>query len=496
MALAHDSPPIYIRVKQRFAKAVVKFRAVNTRTNRRSTSTLLLISAWFLLVLLACNIVGQPDVPPSLVPRATNTPPPTIGYSTLAPNELPPGVTPVAPIPAPPDMTIVNLMNQVDADRLFVHIDTLVNMRTRRVNSGGGASGQGIDAAAAYIQNQFNTIRDQSFQNSFSVGTQEFPINWDGTQSTGKNIIGFLQGTDLGAGVYIIAAHYDSISYNFTDSAAFAPCANDNGSGIAALIEIARIMSQRRHRATILFVALSAEEINRVGSIAFVEGYLRANPQIDVKGMLNMDIIGSSTGPEGAVNDREIRLYSAGSNDSRSRQLARALNLIGEYHALNLNIIVQDAVDREGRYSDHISFSDAGYPAVRFVEALEDATRQHSDRDTIDAIKVGYLQSATQTILIALTALADGLPPPQNIQLRPAANNERTLVWEQVPGAQGYVVALRRPDGLIFSDYFVTTEYSSTWDGFVASRYISLAIATVDENGLIGPLSFEFQITS
>ncbi|MCC6805554.1 MAG: M20/M25/M40 family metallo-hydrolase [Anaerolineae bacterium] len=437
-------------------------------------------------MLLACNLTGTPEAP-TVVPRATSTPPPTIGYSTLAPNELPAGVTQVAPIPVPPDLTIVNLMNQVDVDRLFVHIDTLVNMRSRRVNS------PGIESAATYVQNQFNAIREGSFQNSFSVLTQEFPINFDGTQSTGKNVIGVLAGTDVGGGVIILGAHYDSISYNFNDSAAFAPGANDNASGIAALLEVARIMSQRRHRATIMFVAFSAEEIQRLGSIAFVEDYLRPN-NVDVAAMINMDIIGSSTGPDGAVNDRELRLYSAGLNESRSRQLARALNLIAQYHALEMRLIVQDAADREGRYSDHMSFSDAGYPAVRFIEALEDPNRQHSDRDTIDDIQAEYLHGGTQTILAVMTALADGPPPPRNISLRPADGGQRTLVWEGVPGAAGYIVALRRPDGLIYSDYFPISDINVTWDGFVAANYISLAIASVDQDGLIGQLSSEFGI--
>jgi hypothetical protein len=256
-------------------------------------------------------------------------------------------------------------------------------------------------------------------------------------------------------------------------------------------------MSQRRHRATIMFVAFSAEEIDRIGSEAFVEDYLRAEgSSFDVTAMLNMDIIGSSTGTDGGVNDKEVRLYSAEPNESRSRQLARALNLIGVRLYPEMKIIVQDTVDREGRYSDHISFSDAGYPAVRFIESLEDFSRQHSDRDTIDDIQAGYLVNATKTILACVTALADGPPPPGNISLRAAANNQRTLVWERVPGALGYIVALRRPESLIFNDYFPLSDISVTWDGFVASSYASLAIASVDENGLIGPLSPEFAITS
>ncbi len=447
-----------------------------------------------MLVLLACNLSGQPE-PPTVVPKATSTPPPTIGYATLAPDQYPDQATQIAPVPSRPDATLLSLMNQVDADRLYVTIDSLVGMRTRRVHSGGAGTGQGIDAAAEYVLAQFNAIRDSSYQNSFSVLTQEFNIDWEDKQSTGKNIIGVLQGSEVGGGVYILGAHYDSISYNFADSGAFAPGANDDASGVSALLEVARIMSQRRHRATIMFVAFSAEEIQRRGSIAFVSDYLQAN-NVAVDGMLNMDIIGSSTGPEGDVNDREIRLFSADPNESRSRQLARALNLVAVRHVTDMRIVVQDAIDRQGRYSDHISFSDSGYPSVRFTEMLEDVSRHHSDRDSIEDVQATYLVRATKTILACVTALADGPPPPQNISLRANSDGTRTLVWEPVPGSSAYVVALRRPDGLIYSDYFETSDHSVTWEGFVASRYTALAIGSEDADGLMGPMSIEYAITS
>jgi hypothetical protein len=232
----------------------------------------------------------------------------------------------------------------------------------------------------------------------------------------------------------------------------------------------------------------------RQGSIAFVEWLQERNTTIDA--MLNMDIIGSSTGPDGDINDREIRLYSAGSNDSRSRQLARVLNLIAVREVSDMKIVVQDAEDRVNRYSDHMSFSNAGYPAVRFIEALEDASRQHSDRDTIDDIQATYLVRATKTILACMTSLADGPAKPENISLRENGNGTRTLVWDRSPGSMRYVVALRAPEGLIFRDYFETGDNTVTWEGFYASRYISLAIASVDENGLMGPMSFEYAIAS
>jgi hypothetical protein len=462
--------------------------------NRRSPVILTFLFLWFLLVLLACTLTSEPE--PTIVPKATSTPPPTIGYSTLAPNQYPQQATQLAPVPALPNTNLMGLTQQVDADRMFVNIDALVGMQTRRVNSSSADPTRGIDAAAAYVLDQFNQIHNSSYQNTFSVFTNDFPINFDDTQSTGRNIIGVLQGSQVGGGVIILGAHYDSISYNFTDSAAYAPGADDDASGIAALLEIARIMSQHRHRATIMFVAFSAEEIQRAGSKAFVSGYLQTNPNIIVNAMLNMDIIGSNTGPDGDINDREIRVFSADNNDSRSRQLARALNLISVRLSPNMKIVVQSAVDRQGRYSDHMSFSDAGYPAVRFIEALEDFSRQHSDRDTIDDVQANYLVNATQTILTCMTALADGPPAPQNIQLREASGGNRQLVWEKVAGAASYIVALRRPDGLIFSDYFETTDFSSIWDGYVGAKYVSLAIAAVDENGLMGPLSSEFGIAS
>ena len=143
-----------------------------------------------------------------------------------------------------------------------------------------------------------------------------------------------------------------------------------------------------------------------------------------------------------------------------------------------------------------MSFSDVGYPAVRFVEALEEVDREHTDRDTIDDIQAGYLVGATKTILACLTALADGPAPPQNLQLRDNGDGLRTLVWSPVDGASSYVVALRPPGALTYSDMFESTETSVTWKGFVAASYGSLAIASKDANGLIGPFSFEFAITS
>ncbi|MBE2268405.1 MAG: M20/M25/M40 family metallo-hydrolase [Anaerolinea sp.] len=462
---------------------------------RQSLTPILLCAGALLIAALACNLTDNAP-PPSLMPRATATPPATIGFATLAPDEFPEQATNIPANEPRPDTTLINVINQVEPDRLIQHVDALVGMRTRHVLSSWTTPNEGIGAAYNYVLNQFNLIRDQSYQNSFTVlQPQEFTIEFAGVQTVGRNIIGVLQGTETGAGILLLGAHYDSISRDFENPNANAPGANDDATGMAALMEIARIMSQRPHRSTVMFVAFSAEEIQRKGSISFVNDYLRVN-NIQIDAMINMDIIGSSTSAIGAINDDTIRLYSADPNESASRHLARTINLLGSRHFPEMTIELQPGVDRPERYGDHMSFSEAGFASVRFVEMLEETDRHHTERDNLEDIQITYLMRATQTVLAISTALADGLRPPRSVQLRDAGNGQRTLVWERVPGATGYVVALRPPGSLIYDPSFEVTDNQVTWDGFAQPRFVAVAVAAKDASGLIGPFSFEYAITN
>jgi acetylornithine deacetylase/succinyl-diaminopimelate desuccinylase-like protein len=249
------------------------------------------------IITLACNISSNSQ-PPTLVPRASETPLPTIAYATLSPAELPPQVAPRVSSEA----ALVNLFNRVESDRLFLHIDTLMNFRTRHVNSPGGQADQGIGAAYNYIMSQFEQIRGDSGGKLY-VFPHEFRLTWAGMETTQRNIVAVLQGTEIGGGTIVIGAHYDSVSLNPEDGLAYAPGADDNASGVAALIELARIMSTQPHKSSIVFVAFSAEEVGRQGSAAFVRDYIQAQ-NISLNAMISLDIIGSQTGPNGAVDDR------------------------------------------------------------------------------------------------------------------------------------------------------------------------------------------------
>jgi hypothetical protein len=446
-----------------------------------------LLLAWFALVALACNLTSS-EQPPTLVPQSLigASPQPTIGY--IPP---PPGAadeTAVATRP-PADIALLILSDRVESDRLMLHVSTLVEFHTRHVNSSLTSTTQGIGAAYTHLQRQFETIRQDN--PDFAVFSHPFQAFYNDVFSDQHNLVGYLPGTDPNAGVILVGAHYDSINSDFGDAVGASPGADDNASGVAAVIELARILSQRSHRSSIMFVLFSAEEVNRQGSLHFVKDMI-IDKEVPLAAMINVDTIGSWNAPDGTIKDREIRVFSAGPNDSPSRQLARTVDFIANEYDSKLNVIVQDAIDRDNRYGDHWSFSEAGYPAVRFTEAVEDTWNRDS-RDTAAGIEPVYLADATRTILSVVTALADGLAPTRNISLRNNGDGTQTLVWEPVVGATRYIVALRRPNSLTYAQQFVVLETTSgAWDGW--SQFEAIAITALDANGLVGPFSAEYPI--
>jgi tetratricopeptide (TPR) repeat protein len=388
--------------------------------------------------------------------------------------------------------SLTSLLNQVDPQLLYQSVDALQRFQTRHVNSP-DLPDSGIAAAGRYIKTQFENISASSNGN-FQTFNQTFPLSWNGLDTMQNNIVGLIQGTDMNGGVILVGAHYDSITIDPNDSLYYAPGADDDASGVSALIELARILSVSQHHVPIMLVAFSAEETGRQGSRAFVQ-YLKEQ-QISIKVMFSLDIIGSQTGPNGEIIDNQIRIYSEGPNESPSRQLARTIQLIASAYTPQMSVIVKDSIDRKGRYSDHFSFNEAGWPAVRFIEPMEDGQRQHTPQDTIEDIQPAYLARATQTILAAVTVLADGPQPPVNIVLRANNDGSHTLEWETSPGAARYLIALRRPGAVTYlpSDMFLWGSNSVDWKGFDATLFAKVMVIPVDANGLMGAPSTEHPI--
>lgn len=446
----------------------------------------------FALVLMACNLgTGAPDsTPPTLQPRASVTPQPTLGFSgggntafaTPAPSNV---TTPVVD----PAQEVAKLLNQVEIDRMMAHVQTLQGFYTRHVNSITTSDTQGIGATRRYIEKEFKTIQQASNGRLYTFN-QEFDLTYQGITTKQYNVVAVVQGYEAGAGTVVVGAHYDSVGNPLESGTTYAPGANDNGTGVSAVIELARILSQRQHRSSIMLVAFSAEEVGRVGSKAFAK-YL-VEQKIDVIGMVNIDTIGNDRDRRGNTNATELRLFSDGPNDtSISRHMARTAEFISFTHGLEMKLVVENAIDRENRYGDHFSFSEVGYPAVRFINALELKTNA-DPTDTIEFVNPAYLRKATQSLLIVISALADGPRPPRNVTLRDKPDGTSTLLWEPVPDAVGYIIALRLPGSLRYDQQLEWAGTSIDWDGF--KNYAGIAIAAKGSSGIVGPLSPEFKV--
>lgn len=447
----------------------------------------LFIICWLALVLMACNLgtSGNSD-PPTIVPRDTATPPPTLGFNGQAPAGS--GVVAAGietPLPNV-DVALYNLMETVDVDRLMIHIRSLQDFETRHVNSEKNSLTRGIGAARTYIQQEFETIQANS-NGRFNTFLYPFTSNFNGITAQQDNVVGVIQGTELNASTVVIGAHYDSIGPNFGNATMFAPGANDNGSGVAALIELARIMSTRQYRSTVMFVAFSAEEVERQGSKAFAN-YM-SDRSIDIVGMINIDTIGNINGSNGEINRTDLRVFSQ--EAIASRHMARTAEFLGFIHGAKLDLAVQETEDREGRYGDHMSFTDVGYPAIRVINALEEFPNG-SQSDVIEFVEPDYLLNAVQSILIIIVAWADGPLPPRNVTLRDLGDGRSALRWDEVPGAAGYVIALRWPGSLKYDQHIEWNEPSISWDGF--SSYAGVAVAARGADGIIGRLSADYPL--
>jgi len=445
------------------------------------------------LVLLACSISA--GVPPATL----QVNPPTITALALGAPWSTPTLATSATLARPNDPEINALLDQVQSDRLMLAVGTLADLRSRHVLSKPTNTIGGIARARDWLLAEFNAIRNAHPNQPISVWTQDVPFTWKNVPVNAQNVVAVFQGNDIGAGVIVVGAHYDSISADFTNGQAYAPGANDNGSGVAALLEIARILAPQSHRATVVFVAFAAEETGRQGSMAFVKSYLQAqNPPIAVRGMINLDIIGSELGANGEVDSRTIRLFSADPNDSPSRQLARQIAVFANAYLDDVNMVVQSAEERTGRWGDHQSFSAAGYPSVRLIQGLEDLSRQHTPRDTVDNVQPAYLMRTTRAALVAVSLLADGPASPVDFALRPATTdpNVQILTWKAVSGAGQYLVALRQKTSLFYDQLFTVDATAPGLTLNTFGRYATVAIATIDSTGQMGPLSPEVPIAA
>jgi Zn-dependent M28 family amino/carboxypeptidase len=284
------------------------------------------------------------------------------------------------------------------------------------------------------------------------------------------NAVAIQRGTERPNDVVIITGHIDSRVTDIMNYNAQEPGANDDGSGVATVMEAARVLSKHKFPGTIVYAALSGEEQGLLGGKILAD-YAKAQGW-NVIANLNNDIIGNSCGSDGVCNDKVVRVFSegprwqgheelaaqqrslGGENDAPGRNVSRFLDSLADRLNIGLDVMQVWRNDRFGRGGDHTEFLNNGFPAVRFSVAVENYNWQHQDLrvekgveygDTVDKMDFPYLEKVAKLNTAALAALASAPPPPEPT-VEGAVSTDTTVSWKGAPGAAFYIIRWRPTD--------------------------------------------------
>ncbi len=389
------------------------------------------------------------------------------------------------------DADIEKMVKEVSPDSLQAYIKTMVAFGTRNTLSSQTDPNRGIGAARNWVLKKFNEFAKQS-GGRLSAFIDTTTLQPDGRRIDVPvllgNVVATLKGTDANdKRIFIISGHLDNMRTSPTDRLGDAPGANDDGSGTAAVIECARIMSMHQFPATIIFVAVSGEEQGLLGSTFMSEKAKKENWNIEA--VLNNDIMGSNNSNEtNIINNTNVRVFSEGltgfetdkaaanirnlglENDGKARQLARYVKEIGERYVDNLEVVLIYRNDRFLRGGDHTPYVQRGFAAVRITEMNENYTRQHQNVRTENSIEYGdlerhidyeYLRKNTALNLANLANLAKAPAIPDSVKMEVRRLSNYTLLnWKAptVGKAKGYYVLVRETTSAFWQKKIFTTD--------------------------------------
>ena len=367
--------------------------------------------------------------------------------------------------PTPQDARLGQIAAGVDAARMKSTVAKLVTFGTRHTLSSKTDKKRGIGAALDWTESEYKKLGLPTVRPCDTVTGKRVP-----NPTRVCNMVAIQRGTERPNDVVIITGHIDSRVTDVMNFTSDAPGANDDGSGTAAVIEAARVLSKHKFPGTIVYAALSGEEQGLLGGKILAD-YAKAQGW-NVIANLNNDIIGNSCGSDGVCNDKVVRVFSegprwqgheelaaqirslGGENDAPSRNISRFLDSLAErVPSIGLDVMQVWRNDRFGRGGDHTEFLNAGFPAVRMSVAVENYNWQHQDLrtengieygDTIDKMDFPYLAKVTKLNVAALAALASAPPPPE-VTVEGAVSTD-TLVKMSSPAGLAVRIHCRRTD--------------------------------------------------
>jgi hypothetical protein len=378
----------------------------------------------------------------------------------------------IAATPPQVDAKLRQIVQPVSGPQMKRTVEKLVSFGTRHTLSSQTDNKRGIGAAVRWAEAEMKSFGLETLQTCDTV--TKLPRVPNPTRVC--NAVAIQRGTERPNDVVIITGHIDSRVTDPMNAKDDAPGANDDGSGTAAVIEAARVLSKHKFPGTIVYAALSGEEQGLLGGKILAE-HAKAQGW-NVIANLNNDIVGNSCGSDGVCNDKQVRVFSegprwqgheqlakeirslGGENDSPSRNISRYLDSLADRLNIGLDVMQVWRNDRFGRGGDHTEFLNAGYPAVRLSVAVENYNWQHQDLRTEDGIKYGdtienmdfpYLEKVTKLNVAALAAIASAPPPPEP-KVEGAVSTDTTVSWQPIAGTASYVIRWRRTDSPNWSE--------------------------------------------
>ncbi len=389
------------------------------------------------------------------------------------------------------DPEIEGMVREVSPDSLQSYIKAMVAFGTRSTVSSTTDKKRGIGAAREWVLMKFNQFAAASGGRLTAfVDTSTYVADGKRVMSNVNlgNTVATLKGADPSDNrIFIISGHLDSRRTDVLDGTKDAPGANDDGSGSAAVLECARVMSKHAFPATIIFVTVSGEEQGLLGST-----YMAKKARVEnwnIEAVLNNDIMGSNNSNEtNIINNTQVRVFSEGlpsydlskqaklirqfglENDGKARQLARYVKEVGERYVDNLQVVMIYRNDRFLRGGDHTPYVDTGFTAVRITEMNENFNHQHQDVRTENGVVYGdleefmdfeYLRKNTALNLANLANLAKspGMPQEVKVEVRNLTNGTQ-LMWKApaVGKIKGYYILMRETTSAVWQKKIFTTE--------------------------------------
>lgn len=409
------------------------------------------------------------------------------------------------------------------AERIERDIQTLVDFGTRHTLSDTVSSKRGIGAARRWIKAEFERISEdcggclEVFYVSDVISGQRRipdPVNI-------VNVVAIQRGTADPNRFVMMSGDIDSRVSDPLDGVSDSPGANDNASGMAGVIESARVLTKYEFPGSIMYVGLSGEEQGLFGGQILADHALEKGWRI--KAVLNNDMIGNIKGINGVINNTTARVFSEGTRaveteqearirrftggevDSPSRNVARYVDKMADLYITNLDVMMIYRLDRFGRGGHHRPFNAVGFPGVRIMETNENYVMQHQDirtedgikyGDTIDGVDFDYAAKLTGLNAVTMASMAWAPNPPVNVQIQGAVRPSTTLKWdalnaEQNPQLAGYKIYWRLTDSNQWekSVFVPAGSTSHTLENVVIDNYL-FGVASVSKEGFESPVVF------